>query len=429
MKEGEYNESAMDNPTGIGAKLRAWLETERETKTRADLESWPFVVVVILVTIVLYGQAIYVNPALRAPLFLVPSVGLLLTMLILYLLVGMVPEDPRWRWGYLLLQGALVVALILINRDAAFIIGFFSPLIGLAVGLFRNRRQAGIAILLFLALAAGLTLYLIGPDGLLSWAAITVPVVFFVVVYVELYTRQAEAREKAQSLLKDLQEAHLQLAAYATQVEDLTLSAERQRMARELHDTLAQGLAGLILQLEAINSHLEAGDAARGREIVQQAMARARATLTEARAAITDLREVSAGEGGLEVVLFREVERFARATGIPCDAEIDLPAALPDSLSEHIQRIVAESLANVAQHAQADRVILQIFQSPEGLQLTVQDDGVGFVVKEVSRTGHYGLVGMRERARLAGGSVTVLSTPEQGTVLRFTFPMGDLEGV
>ncbi len=423
MNEGEYNESAMDNPTGIGAKLRAWLKTERETKTRADLESWPFLAFVTLVLALLFTQVFFTNPSLRVPGVLIPVVGLALVKLVLYWLVGLLPEETRWRWGYLLLQTGIVLGLIWLTRDVILVIGLFAPLIGLSIGMFRDRRQWAFTILFFLAVSVGLIIWLLGPAGLLPWIAYALPAVIFVVVYVALYTRQAEAREKAQSLLEDLQEAHLQLAAYATQVEDLTLSAERQRMARELHDTLAQGLAGLILQLEAINSHLEAEDSARGREIVQQAMGRARATLTEARAAITDLREVSSGEGALEAALFREVERFTRATGIPCDAEIDLPTALPDSLSEHIQRIVAESLANVAQHAQARRVSLRIAQFPEGLQLTVQDDGVGFVVAEAARTGHYGLVGMRERARLAGGSVKVLSTPGEGTTLSFSFPI------
>ncbi len=226
-------------------------------------------------------------------------------------------------------------------------------------------------------------------------------------------------------MLEDLQEAHLQLAAYATQVEDLTLAAERQRMARELHDTLAQGLAGLILQLEAINSHLETGDATRAREIVQQAMGRARTTLAEARAAITDLRAVAAGDENLESALLQEVERFTRATGIPCTTEITLPNSVPALLGEHVQRIFAESLANVAQHAQAGQVWLQVRGEAAEILLAVRDDGVGFVVEEVEPAGHYGLVGMRERARLAGGTMKVLSILGEGTSLQFSFPLAE----
>ena len=109
----------------------------------------------------------------------------------------------------------------------------------------------------------------------------------FVLVYVLLFMRQLHARA-------ELQEAHTQLAEYAQQVETLTLEAERQRMARELHDTLAQGLAGLVLQLEALEASLERGKTGQALQIVGQARERARTTLADARRAIDDLRATSA---------------------------------------------------------------------------------------------------------------------------------------
>ena len=105
-----------------------------------------------------------------------------------------------------------------------------------------------------------------------------------------MYSRQADARVKAQELLAELEAANRRLTESADQIEDLTLANERQRMARELHDTLAQGLAGLILQLEAADSHLASGHPDRAQAIVQQAMTRARETLAESRRAIDGLR-------------------------------------------------------------------------------------------------------------------------------------------
>ena len=116
-------------------------------------------------------------------------------------------------------------------------------------------------------------------------------------------------------------------------------------MARELHDTLAQGVAGLILQLEAVDSHLVAGRSERAQEIVQQAMARARGTLAEARKAIGDLRAQSPASLDLDSALCEEIERFTNATGIPCDADLQLPDALPDALREHAVRVVAERIS------------------------------------------------------------------------------------
>jgi NarL family two-component system sensor histidine kinase YdfH len=240
---------------------------------------------------------------------------------------------------------------------------------------------------------------------------------------VVLYTRQLEAREQAHVLLEELERTHRQLAEYAAQVEDLTLAAERQRMARELHDTLAQGLAGLILQLEAARSQLDQGRSGRAGEIIDQAMARARATLHEARQAIGDLRAPQDAVDDLGLAIRREAERFGRATGIPCAVEIALDAPLPQRTNEHAARVVAEALSNIAQHAQAGQVWVSAVQGVGGVEVVVRDDGVGLAAGATgSQAGHYGLVGMRERARLAGGALEVASAPGQGTTVRLHLP-------
>jgi NarL family two-component system sensor histidine kinase YdfH len=94
-------------------------------------------------------------------------------------------------------------------------------------------------------------------------------------------------------------------------------------MARELHDTLAQGLAGLILQLEAATSHLADHNTARTAAILEQAMMRARQTLAEARQAIDDLRSERPASGDLAAAMHHEARRFTDATGIPCTLEVD----------------------------------------------------------------------------------------------------------
>ena len=175
----------------------------------------------------------------------------------------------------------------------------------------------------------------------------------------------------------DLEAAHRELADYAARVEDLTLAAERQRMARELHDTLAQGVAGLVLQLEAADSHLAAGRAERAQGIVQQAMGRARDTLADARRAIEDLRAVPPAVD-LEDALRHEVTRFTDATGIPCALDFALTVPLPEATAEHLLRIVAEGLTNIARHAQAAHAWVTIAESDGDVTIEVGDDGVGF---------------------------------------------------
>jgi NarL family two-component system sensor histidine kinase YdfH len=251
------------------------------------------------------------------------------------------------------------------------------------------------------------------------------PVVIFVVIYVELYSRQMNANLRAQELLGELQAANQKLTEYANQVEDLTITTERQRMARELHDTLSQGLAGLILHLEAVDAHLEGGRPEKARSITQQAMDAARAILAASRRAIDDLRRAAPDD--LETALRQEASRFGEAAGIPCVVDVSLPAALPPELREPILRIVAEALTNTAHHAQASRTSVSVTTTESRLHLEIRDDGCGFDPASVP-PGHFGLVGMRERVRLAGGTLEIDSALGAGTKITISLPIGLTNG-
>lgn len=383
----------------------------------------PFLVIVTVVLVVLYGASLVGDPELRSLPTVVLFTALMLVHGVIYWLILRLPQSLPWIVAYLVVQTVLATAIALLAGNLATSFGLFAALIGLSVGLLRQRVLAAIAVLILLALLAIVGLPAGDVISLSGWLVAVLPMTLFVVIYVVLYTRQLEAREQAQALLEELERTHRQLAEYATQVEDLTLAAERQRMARELHDTLAQGLAGLILQLEAARSQLEQGRSVRAGEIVDQAMARARATLHEARQAIGDLRASQEVVDDLGLAIRREAERFCRATGIPCAVEITLDAPLPLRSNEHAARVVAEALNNIAQHARAGQVWVSAVQGTGGVEIIVRDDGAGFAPGATeSQAGHYGLVGIRERARLAGGTLEVISAPGQGTTVRLYLP-------
>jgi len=188
-------------------------------------------------------------------------------------------------------------------------------------------------------------------------------------------------------------------------------------MARELHDTLAQGLAGLILQLEAADSHLESGNPIRAQGVVQQAMQRARTTLQEARRAIQSLRPAALEQGDLMDALRREIHQFAADTGVRTTFAVGAePPDVSPGMAQDILRIVQESLSNVARHAQASYVRVRLAENGDGLVVVVQDDGIGFDPAEgLERPGCYGVAGMQERARRLGGALRVESAPGEGT--------------
>lgn len=235
-------------------------------------------------------------------------------------------------------------------------------------------------------------------------------------------------------LYQQLARSHQQLQAASTRLEELTRLTERQRLARDLHDTLAQGLAGLVMQLEVANSHLLHSRVERGQELVQEALLSARSTLVSARQAIDELRE----EKSVVERLQEEIHRFTNATGIACQANLADFAALPPLFSEPVSRFLVEGLQNIARHAHAQQAWLEARREKAYYVFTVRDDGQGFDQKSLlraqghgqNRTGHYGLLGLREQAELAGGQLDIQSAPGQGTtlLLRLDLDEGEARG-
>jgi len=310
----------------------------------------------------------------------------------------------------------------LVSQHPELVLAMFAALIAETLGLFGLTRLAAVGVIYYLLLTAVSYYALGGLPMMAEWASPVISTLTLIVLFMVLYRRQSEARESSQTLLAELETAHNQLADYAAQVESLTLAAERQRMARELHDTLAQGVAGLVLQLEAANNHLENGRYPRAQTIIQQSMKRARSTLADARAAIDDLR---LEDRPLVEAVQYQTERFTRATGIPCHLNLELTAEneVAPAVVEHSERIISESLANITRYAQAGNVWLRVSQSAEELAIDIRDDGVGFDVQTAVRTGHYGLLGIRERVRLVNGHFEIESATSKGAHLLVTLPL------
>ena len=201
---------------------------------------------------------------------------------------------------------------------------------------------------------------------------------------------------------------------------------ERNLLAREIHDTLAQGLAALTLQLEVADSLAAAGGDARMSDVVARSLALARATLEEARRSVLDLR--AAPLGGLTLPdALRELAASHReqvAPEIEVEVEgLDGDRALPPAIEAGVYRIAQQALANAVRHARARRVVLRLSRTRGALELGVRDDGAGFDLAAVP-PGRFGLVGMSERARLLGGTLAVESAPGAGTHVHARVPLG-----
>jgi two-component system NarL family sensor kinase len=197
---------------------------------------------------------------------------------------------------------------------------------------------------------------------------------------------------------------------------------ERNRLAREIHDTLAQGLTAAALQLESADAFLET-DAGRARKTLRRALALTQSNLEEARRSVLDLRAAPLEGRPLSAALKVLVDRWEAQTGTNARyGAVNGSHPLPPSVEAALYRVCEEALNNVARHAQAGRVTVRLVVGPELVQLIVEDDGRGFDASSVPDDRH-GLVGMRERVEVFGGSLEVTSAPHSGTRILATIPL------
>ena len=374
-------------------------------------------------TLVLTGMYVLTlveNASLRQSWLVVPLTVLMAVHIILHWMVTRLIQTPSHQAFYVIGQGLLAFVITYLSQNTGMILGIYMALIGETLGFLGITRWGILSTLYYISLSLISFLLFTNPDQAMFWLITIIPIVIFVGMYVTLYVRQADAREKAQALASELEAANHQLTAYAAQVEDLSIANERQRMARELHDTLSQGLAGLILQLEAADAHLANDRQQKAQGIIANAMVQARATLADARRAIDDLRQPSLDD--LDSALRLEASRFTGATGIPVELHLDPISPLSEPVKETAVRAVAEALTNIAHHARAQHVEVDVRAMAERLSISVRDDGVGFDPSSIP-SGHYGLLGVQERVRLVNGCFEIQSTSGNGTTLKLEFPL------
>ncbi|WP_312149117.1 sensor histidine kinase [Paenibacillus odorifer] len=325
-------------------------------------------------------------------------------------------------WFYFSAQAILIYlcAILMPQGYQAVLMGLLPVLIAQSLGFsFRIKRivfVALISIILFFdsSLTVGDT------DELIVFMPLFVLMLVIVLAYTLLFFQQVRERLRIQNFLHDLKEAH-------KKVEELTLANERQRMARDLHDTLAQGVAGLIMQLEAADAHMTKGNTERSQEIVRQSMKQARTTLAEARRAIDNLRAKSASEIDFREAVDYETQHFGEATGIVVTMDFKLTRRLSRVMMEHSLHIIKEGLTNIARHARADKVWITLSDQNERLFIEIRDNGLGFNTAAIGKdAGHYGLLGIQERVRLIGGELKVRSS-SAGTSIQVetSFSEGD----
>ncbi|MCK4897869.1 MAG: hypothetical protein KAS38_03795 [Anaerolineales bacterium] len=386
----------------------------------------------IFITIVLGGIGIYgfyINWKANQPVLAALSAILVAAHLGLYWLNLRQFHHLRWWVFYYSAQTVLIVVIANLPYSGEanlFGISFLGSatiaITGEVLGLWGNTRRAFFLGLFYLSILLGIFSTKVEPDLILPYLTQLLIIGGFIVILMVVFNLQIKERQKAEELAETLESANAKLATYAARNESLTLQAERERMARELHDTLAQGVAGLILQLEALKEHQQQNRYPQAQSVLEQAIARARSTLGESRAAIENLRNDKVDFKGVVEAL---VAQFKSVSEVDCQLTLQLNenSPIPQNIQHHAQRVLHEALANINKHAGLAQAQINIEQNQSTLSLHITDDGTGFDTNQPYAQGCFGLQGLAERARLTHSQYMLTSTPGAGTTIEFIFPL------
>jgi signal transduction histidine kinase len=213
-------------------------------------------------------------------------------------------------------------------------------------------------------------------------------------------------------------ERNRQLSHYAATLEQLSTSRERNRLAREIHDTLAHTLSGLAVNLEAVEA-LWDDTPDQAKDILQHSLTVTRSGLVETRRAIQALRAGPLEDLGL--VLALKQLALSSAERYDLQADLDLPEKVDEldpAVEQCIYRVAEEGFRNLCQHARASQFHMALCAKDGRIEFTLSDNGQGFENRPEVQDGHYGLKGMQERTEAAGGELTIRSQVGQGTTLK-----------
>jgi signal transduction histidine kinase len=275
-----------------------------------------------------------------------------------------------------------------------------------------------LAVLLPLYLVeSGLTQGATAPE--LGYALISLVSISGIAYSLAALTRERVQRER---LIVELREAHQQLRVSAARDVELAALRERNRLAREMHDSLGHALVLIAMQIEAAQ-RLRASDRDRAEAQLDETKALVRASMSDLRRSLAGLRLPALDEQPFTAAMSElacELERTGVEVSVSIADEADM---LERPVQEALYRVAQEALANVARHAHARHAALSLTITAERARLEVGDDGVGLGAAPYSEGGHYGVMGMRERVEALGGTLALGPGLDGGTLLRATVPV------
>jgi len=328
---------------------------------------------------------------------------------------------PAWKLHlYLTVMTAIVASMLAMQPNLGVFPMLFFVLSPVAMMIFPQRIGMIWIGIFTLVTAVVFLIFMPVGEALISLLPYSAGYWFFGVFALALANAE-DARQESQRLLTELQATHRQLQDYAARVEELAVSEERNRLAREMHDTLGHRLTVSAVQLEGAQ-RLIPQNPERASAMVGTVREQVRQALTELRATVATLREPLEADLSISAALQRLVSSFNEATQMT--VHLDLPTKLPALPHAHrlaLYRAAQEALTNVQRHAQARQVWINLVAQNECVALTVNDDGIGFPLD--TQEAAFGLHGMRERATHLGGELQLGTRDGGGAQVKFVLPI------
>lgn len=395
-------------------------EEERDERHAWDLGVWWDVYFTSVMAAMAVIALITSDPFWRWPL-----VGLMAAVTAVYHLFGrrLMLREERVR-PTVLMAVLLVLCLpaVTVNPTLTFLVVAVAPLCFMTASIPTAISTVGAILLVPMPLR--------GLLGLSEWDDVTINVlvngvmVGYTLWFGSWLGRIIDQSYERSELIRELRESRLEVARLS---EETGAMAERERLAREMHDTLAQGFTSIVALTQAVETEMDA-DPALARRHLALMRETAAENLAEARAMVAARQPVGLDSQTLEAALDRVASRLGGELGVPVDtAVLGTPATLSNDLQICLLRTAQEALANVRRHAGAGhvRVTLEYTRAADGspgpVELSVTDDGVGFDPGRPSPGN--GLANMRHRAGDAGGVLEVDSAPGRGTRVRMSLPL------
>ena len=238
-----------------------------------------------------------------------------------------------------------------------------------------------------------------------------------------LYQELSSVNGTLQARLEELQEAHNQLQEYAAQAGELATVQERNRLARELHDSVTQTIFSMTLTTEAAHILLQR-DPTQAASHLDRLQQLAQGALNEMRSLIQQLPPLAGQDQGLVIALRAHLRTLEESDGLKVELQVDSESQLPPEHEEGLFRIAQEALNNVSKHAQTDRAAITLTITSDRASLLIEDKGAGFDDSGQSAPGEgFGMTSMRERVDILGGDLEIRSSPGEGTTVLVNVPL------